>query len=308
MQVGIRMNQGYSGLGRNLGCMFFLLLSLLPARGFAEESQGIVVWRLEAKEGVTEKHIDSLSGLLTSQVEHFSERRILSEADINTILRGEETRQRCGGEATNCIAEIGNALGVPEAVSGDLGKVESIWILNLRRIHVKDANVIKRTSRQVEGSLSTLVKALPEVVAELFDKEYTPPPSEVTQIEQDPETDTHHDNEARQTRLVWAHSLFWPGLALTALGGAGLGLASSYADDYNKTLDSNAKSKNGLWGGIGIGGLCVGGAALIAGSALFIVALTGEDESGTEGSQALDWHVLPYTDGQSVNAGILGRW
>ena len=122
-----------------IGVWVFLGMVFYGAPALAADAGGIVVWRLEAKEGVTEKHIDSLSGLLTSQVEHFGECRVLSEADISTILRGEETRQQCGGEATNCIAEIGNALGVPEAVSGDLGKVGEIWILNLRRIDVRNA-------------------------------------------------------------------------------------------------------------------------------------------------------------------------
>ena len=88
------------------------------------------------------------------------------------------------------------------------------------------------------------------------------------------------------------------------MGGAGLGLASSYADDYNKTLDKGAKDNNALWGGIGIGGLCVGGAALIAGSALFIVALTGEEEPSSEPTVT----VVPFTDGRTVSAGLVGRW
>ena len=133
----------------------------------------IVVWHLAAQAGVTDEQAISISGLLTTDVEDISGRKVVSEEDIQTILRGEEAKQKCGNQDTSCIAEIGSALGANEAISGDLGRVGKLWILNLRRINVREAKVMKRVSRKVKGSLENLVGVLPGAVEELFEKKKT---------------------------------------------------------------------------------------------------------------------------------------
>ncbi len=151
----------------------FLFLFALQNMSLAAEG-GIVVWRLEEKSGVSSKDVDSISGIITSSVEKYSGQSVVSEADIMTIIKGEETRQKCGGNSsTSCIAEIGAALGVPEAVSGDLGRVGNIWVLNLRRINIRSAKVIGRASRQVDGAIDNLVMEVDIAVAKLFNAEAT---------------------------------------------------------------------------------------------------------------------------------------
>ena len=178
-----------------------VLVFSLPPAAFAddgeESGEAIVVWRLEAKRGVDDKDIDSISGFLAAEVERLSGRKVISEADIQTIVRGEETKQRCGVNDTSCIVEIGSALGVPEAISGDLGRVGSFWMLNLRRINVRKADVIKRSSRQIEGSIDDLIRAMPGAIADLFTDEAAeaaeppkpaPPKEEIKEIKIEPGT------------------------------------------------------------------------------------------------------------------------
>ena len=128
----------------------------------------IVVWRLDAQAGVSDKQAASISGLLATEIEDISGRSIISEEDIRTIMRGEEVRQKCSNKDTSCIAEVGIALGAKEAISGDIGRVGKLWIMNLRRINVLEAKVIKRVSRKIRGSLENLVGALPGAAGELF--------------------------------------------------------------------------------------------------------------------------------------------
>ena len=132
------------------------------------EQPGIVVWKLAANEGVKEEDVNLISNFVTNQVAKYSGSKVISEADIHTILKGVEKRQECGVEDTSCVAEIGAALGVPEAVSGDIGRLGTIWVLNLRRINVRTTEVIGRSSRQVEGEVDDLVLAIPSAAAELF--------------------------------------------------------------------------------------------------------------------------------------------
>lgn len=154
------------------GFILFFLSSLAFAK---DSSKGIVVWQLETKGGASQANVDLISGFVAAEVEKYSDRHVISEADIQTILKGEGKKQQCGVDNTGCIAEIGAALGVPEAVSGELGHVAGFWMLNLRRINVRKATVTGRSSRQVEGLLNELIRMIPEAVAELFGKKIEAP-------------------------------------------------------------------------------------------------------------------------------------
>jgi len=149
--------------------LWTLIAALLVCSATAQAAPGgVMVWRLEPKTGVSEADIDSISGIVVAAVEQYAGQKVLSEGDIATMVRGEELRQQCGADDTSCMVEIGMAMGVPQAVSGDLGRVGSLWVVNLRRINVRTAEVMGRISRQVPGQIEDLVMALPGVVAELF--------------------------------------------------------------------------------------------------------------------------------------------
>ena len=53
-------------------------------------------------------------------------------------------------------------------LSGDLGRIGKMWIINLRLIDVDKVVVLKRTTHQVSGNIDKVVKILPAAVAELF--------------------------------------------------------------------------------------------------------------------------------------------
>ena len=157
---------------RDLRAAAIILLLLVTSS--ASASDGIVVWNIDTKRGVDPRDAESISGLIASEVGYYTDREVISEADVYTIIRGEEKKQKCGSNDSVCLTEISGALGVPEAISGDLGKVGDIWILNLRRLMVREARVIARSTRQVEGSISDLVREVPGAVAELFGKKVEP--------------------------------------------------------------------------------------------------------------------------------------
>ncbi len=154
-----------------IGILLIWIMALLvglPDVSMANESPGIVVWKLQGNENVKPADVNLISNFVANQAAKYSGSKVISEADIYTILKGEQTRQQCGMEDTSCMAEIGAALGVPEAVSGDIGKIGGFWMLNLRRINVRSAEVIGRSSRNIEGSADDLIRSLPGAVAELF--------------------------------------------------------------------------------------------------------------------------------------------
>ncbi len=150
----------------------------------AKPNDGIMVWRLQSNENIKESDVKLISNFMAAQVAQYSGRKVTSESDIDTVLKGDETKQRCGIDDDTCLVEIGNALGVPEAVSGDIGKIGSFWILNLRRVNIKTADSIARCSRSLDGSVDALIRELPGAVAELFGKE---PPKPAVARKESPE-------------------------------------------------------------------------------------------------------------------------
>ncbi len=149
----------------------FLVISLILAIStdcFAKE--GILVWKLEAKAQISSDVVDSITGFVVAEVEKQSNQKVLSDSDIQTILEGEEKRQKCSGEETSCIVELGVAMGARESISGNLGKVGKYWLINLKRIDVYEARVVKRISKRVKGDIDQLFDIIPTAIAELLGK------------------------------------------------------------------------------------------------------------------------------------------
>ena len=251
-----------------------------------DNSKGIMVWGLEQKSGVSANDIDSISGIITSKVEEYSGRKIVSEADIKTVLRGEEARQQCGVEGSStCMVEIGAALGVPEAVSGDLGYVGNIWVLNLRRVNLRTSGVIKRASRQVEGDLTSLVRIIPSAVGELFGKKIKIP------------LIAKPAKEKPSILAVSGYSLLGGGTAFLILGG----IATWQMDEANQS----DKSKFDTWKKVSIAGYVIGGAAVATGIGLLVSDIIRKKKA-KKAKNDLSISLVPAPSG--VSASIGWRW
>ncbi len=79
---------------------------------YAAGNQVIIVCYMDVQSEVRSNYIDSISAMITSNVWHYPGMKVVSEADIQTILQGQKARQRLVLEANSSyIAEAGTALG-----------------------------------------------------------------------------------------------------------------------------------------------------------------------------------------------------
>ncbi len=271
-----------------------------PSQLSAEEDKtGIVVWRLETKEGVTEKNVDSISGVLAAEVERQSGRKVISEADIQTVMAGEETRQQCGAESTSCIAEIGAALGAPEAVAGDLGRMGSYWVLNLRRINIRTVEVINRVSQQIKGGEDELIEALHNAIAGLFGK------SEIIETVVPVVQSKAKVNTGLGTLSKTGIGVLASGAAMIVVGGIATWQTGEAKDEYEKSLSSSAKDEHNTWKTASYAMYGVGGAALVTGVMLLIIDQV-RDKPDDPQTARLDISATPIPDGAQAN--LLVRW
>jgi hypothetical protein len=296
-------------------CFFlFLPLSAIAQNPEDISDQGLVVWRLRANQGVSESEIDSLSGVVTAETARISGRKVISEADVQTLLQGEQKRQECGGQSASCVAEIGNALGVPEVMTGDLGRVGELWILNLRRIDVRKVEVIARVSKRVRGDITALVDDIPNAVAELFGQD--PPVKQVGrgevplrdvgQMESGDELAGLHQQVEPPSRPLhtWGWTATGTGIGMLIVGAVATWMAKSSADDYHNG-NQGAEDTNKMWSDTMIAGYAVGGALVVTGMALLIAdALEGESSKEEEVRITFG----PAVDPQGFQVFIRGRW
>lgn len=136
-----------------------------------DKGRAIVVWRTENKEGLSESFITSLSGVISAEVERSSGLRVVSEGDLARVLEVQEKKQRCSADASNsgsCLTYVAEALRAPRAVTSDLARFGSYWVLNLQLLDVNKVEVLGRVSRRLSGKENVVLDAIPKAVAELF--------------------------------------------------------------------------------------------------------------------------------------------
>lgn len=69
---------------------------------------------------------------------------------------------------SECIAEIGGALGVDQLVSGRIGRLGDTYVLELRRTDVRRAKTIASALQTATGSEDAIIEAIRQAVARLY--------------------------------------------------------------------------------------------------------------------------------------------
>jgi hypothetical protein len=94
--------------------------------------------------------------------------QVVSKDDIASMLGLEKTQQMLGCTDTRCFVELGGAVGADELVSGRIGRVGDTYVLELKRIDVRNARVLASSARLIRGEQDALVDATDGMLDELF--------------------------------------------------------------------------------------------------------------------------------------------
>jgi hypothetical protein len=119
--------------------------------------------------GVPEGMAASATLLIPTEVRRARpDARVISSEDVRSLLTHQKNRLvlGCGADAA-CLADLGGVLGVDEIVAGRLGQLGQTWVLELRRLDVKQARNLASVTRAV-GSAEALVGAVRSAAAELY--------------------------------------------------------------------------------------------------------------------------------------------
>jgi TolB-like protein len=127
----------------------------------------VAVINMKNASGVTSGEIEVISDRLRGELFNTGKVNVMERDQMQEILKEQGFQQ--SGACTNeaCMVEMGQLLGVEQLVTGSLGKVGSMFLVNLRVIDVKTAKIIKVVSVDIKGDIEEVVSALPGIASQL---------------------------------------------------------------------------------------------------------------------------------------------
>ncbi len=141
-----------------LGWLAPLVLALCLQAGTAgaADKQKIAVLELNAR-GLDADVARSITDVVAREVDRSGLFETLSTDDIRAMLQHEQSKMLVGCDDASCLAEIGGALGVAKLLAGNVGKIGETYVISLKLIDVRAAEVVNREERTVRGKADDLI-------------------------------------------------------------------------------------------------------------------------------------------------------
>jgi hypothetical protein len=108
--------------------------------------------------GVGSEVASLLTGVVSTRLAEIGIFDVISREDVKNILTHEQDKMLLGCSDESCYINIGDILGAPYLVAGEVGMVGEKYVIGLQRIDVKATRVSKRVDRQFSGSREKLLR------------------------------------------------------------------------------------------------------------------------------------------------------
>lgn len=147
---------------------FILIIICMTLSSWAQaQKRNYAVIGLKNAEGVTAGEAEIIADRLRIELFNTGGANMMERDQMQDILseQGFQASGACTDEA--CMIEIGQLLGVERLISGSIGKLGSMFLLNFRAIDVQTAKIIAVVSKDVTGGIEDVVKHLPDIASEL---------------------------------------------------------------------------------------------------------------------------------------------
>lgn len=118
--------------------------------------------------GVTEPDGDLISDRLRAEIFNTGNANVMERNQMQEILK-EQGFQQSGATCTDedCLVKMGQMLGVQYLIAGSLGKLGSMFMVNMRTIDVQTGKIVRAVSVDVKGDVEDLVDYLPRIALQL---------------------------------------------------------------------------------------------------------------------------------------------
>jgi hypothetical protein len=107
--------------------------------------------------------------LLVASRQHIQHFAVLGAGDGKRILDVSALQQTLDCTAESCLTDVADALGAPQLISGQLGRLGETWLLTLTRIDRNTMEPLARVSRESKGDTpEALLAEANSIMAELL--------------------------------------------------------------------------------------------------------------------------------------------
>ena len=117
----------------------------------------IAVLNLEARGGLTETEILTVSDRLRGELINTGKYNVLERGQMTAILEEQGFQQSESCSDASCIAEVGELLAVHRMVGGAIGKVGRAYSINLKIIDVQSGRIERQISKDIRCGKEELV-------------------------------------------------------------------------------------------------------------------------------------------------------
>lgn len=149
-------------------CIIFLLI--IPFILFSQpeeiEKKNIAVIDLDSEGGLSKSEVSALTNRLRSQLVNTNAFDVVNRGRMQNIL-AEQGFQMVGCTSTDCAVEAGKILGVQEMVTGTIGKIGSLYTIDIILIEVESSKILTSLTRDYKGAIEGLVREMGYIAEEL---------------------------------------------------------------------------------------------------------------------------------------------
>ncbi|NQT97751.1 MAG: PEGA domain-containing protein [Candidatus Marinimicrobia bacterium] len=146
------------------------LFSLLFVFGFlycqSADKLNVAVIDLETQGGLSPQEASILTSRLRSNLVSTNVFNVLDRGLMDEILE-EQGFQQSGCTSAECVVEIGKMLNMHQMITGSIGKLGSMYTLDIVQIDVETSRIIKSLTRDYLGEIEGLIKLMGSLANEL---------------------------------------------------------------------------------------------------------------------------------------------
>jgi len=134
---------------------FSIFFFSFPSSIIAQDKTAVAVLDLEGR-GISALEAATLTDRLRSEMVSVGVFQVVERGQMEEIL-GEQGFQQTGCTSVECAVEIGKLLGVQAMCSGSIGKLGTVYTVDVRMFDVGTGEISKVSSRDFKGGVEGLL-------------------------------------------------------------------------------------------------------------------------------------------------------
>ncbi len=154
--------------------LIILLMYVHSSMAQIQDKINIAVIDLDSRGGLSDTEIGILTDRLRSMLVRTNSFDVVDRGMMEEILK-EQGFQMSGCTSMDCAVEAGKILGVEQMVSGTVGRLGSLYTVDIALIDVETSRIMKSLTRDHSGEIEGLIGIMQSVAEELAGVQKTAP-------------------------------------------------------------------------------------------------------------------------------------